>query len=288
MMVYLNNKLVPQNKAFISVFDHGFLYGDGVYETLRAYSGVAFKLDEHIERLFRSAEMIGLKVSKSHEGIKRAVYKTMKANNQKSAFIRINISRGIGPIGLDTELCPKPTFAIISNTFKEYPGEFYKMGVKIAIVNVRRNLRDALNPMIKSLNFLNNILANIEGKNRGAYEAVMLNYKGYVAEGTTSNIFFVKNSILYTPAIDVGILDGITRYVILDIARELGIKYKDGRFTREGIYSADEVFISSTTREIMPVSHVDNVKIGTKIGRITKTLLTAYRKKVEEYIEEHR
>lgn len=283
-MIYLNNKLVPKNNALISVFDHGFLYGDGVYETLRAYKGVVFKFDEHIERLFRSASMIGLKIPKVPHEIKKAVYKTIKANNQKEAFIRINISRGTGPIGLDPTLCPKPTFVIISNPFKEYPKQYFEKGVKIAIVNVRRNFKNALNPMIKSLNFLNNILATIEGQNRGAHEAIMLNYKGYVAEGTTSNIFFIKNNTLCTPELGVGILDGITRRIILDIANELRVKSKEGRFTRKDIYSADEVFISSTTREIMPVTAVDNIKIDTKIGKLTKALLMAYKKKVEEYI----
>jgi len=284
-MIYLNNKLIPKNKATISVFDHGFLYGDGVYETLRAYKGIAFEFDEHIQRLFRSAHMIGLKVPKTLEEIKNAVYKTLGANNLKEAFIRINVSRGFGPIGLDPELCPKPTFVIIANPFKEYPLEFYRKGVKIVIVNVRRNFKDALNPMIKSLNFLNNILATIEGQKKGAHEAIMLNYKGYIAEGTTSNIFFVKDNSLYTPAVDVGILDGITRQVVLNIAEELRIRFREGRFTPKDIYNADEVFISSTTREIMPVNRVDDVKIGSKRGKITEKLLMAYRKKVVGYIQ---
>lgn len=287
-MIYLNNKLVPKAKALISVFDHGFLYGDGIYETLRAYKGVVFKLDEHIERLFRSASIIGLKIPKSPEEIKRAVYKTIKANKLKEAFIRINVSRGAGDIGLDPELCPKPTFVIISNPFKEYPRQYYENGVKIAIVSIRRNPKNALNPMIKSLNFLNNILANIEAKEKGADEAIMLNYEGYVAEGAISNIFLVKDNILCTPELDVGILDGITRRIILRLADELGISLREGKFTPEDIYTAQEVFISSTTREVMPVSVVDEIRIGTGIGKITKALLTAYRKNVATYIEEHR
>lgn len=284
-MIYLNNKLVLEAKALISIFDHGFLYGDGIYETLRAYRGVVFTLDEHIERLFRSASMIRLKVPKSPQEIKKAVYKTINANNHKDAYIRISVSRGAGPIGLDPELCPKPTFVIISNAFKEYPKSYYEKGVKIAIVNVRRNLKDALNPMIKSLNFLSNILANIEAKEKGAHEAIMLNHEGYIAEGAISNIFFVKDNTLYTPELDVGILDGITRRIILSIADELGIKSEEGRFTREDIYIAQEVFISSTTREVMPVSVVDNIRIGNRIGKITKALHMAYKKKVAEYIK---
>jgi branched-chain amino acid aminotransferase len=284
-MIYLNNKLVPRNRALVSVFDHGFLYGDGIYETLRAYKGVVFKIEEHIDRLFRSASLINLSIPKTPDEIKRAVYKTMRANKLKEAFIRITISRGPGPIGLDTELCPKPTFVIVSNPFEEYPREYYQKGVKIAIVNIRRNFRQALDPKIKSLNFLNNILANIEAKKRGAYEAIMLNYRGYIAEGTVTNIFFVKNDTLCTPALDIGLLDGITRRTILDIAKELGIKTKEGRFRCEDVYNAQEVFISSTTKEVMPVAEVDNVKIGRGAGKITKMLHHAYKEKVKEYIK---
>ncbi len=284
-MIYLNNSLVPESKAKVSVFDHGFLYGDGIYETLRAYDGMVFKFDEHIERLFRSASMIGLKMSKGADEIKRAVYKTIRANRHTEAYIRISVSRGPGPIGLDPKLCPKPTFVIISRAFKEYPKEYYKNGVKIAIVSVRRNFKGALNPQIKSLNFLNNILAKIESKNKGAYEAIMLNYRGYLAEGTITNIFFVKNNVLCTPSLDVGILDGITRRIILDLAKELKIKIKEGKFTRKHLYGAQEVFISNTTLEVMPVTKVDNVKIGTKIGKITQMIGLAYKKNVSEHLK---
>ena len=191
-MIYLNNKVVPKDRALISVFDHGFLYGDGIYETLRAYKGFVFKLDEHIERLFRSALLIDLTIPFSAEKIKTAVYKTMEANRLKEAVIRITISRGAGPTGLDPDLCAKPTFVVMASKFKEYPKQYYEKGVKIAIVDTRRNYREALNPQIKSLNFLNNILAKIESKKQGAFEAVMCNYRGYIAEGTISNIFFVS------------------------------------------------------------------------------------------------
>jgi branched-chain amino acid aminotransferase len=283
-MIFLNNRLVPDKQAKIPVFDHGFLYGDGVYETLRVYKGVVFMIDEHIYRLNRSASMIRLSIPYSHDAIKRAVYKTIKANNHRNAYVRISVSRGPGLIGLDPGLCPKPTFVIISKAFKEYPGEYYRKGVNIAIVRTRRNFRGALNPQIKSHNFLNNILAVIESIDAGAYEAVMLNYRGYVAEGTVSNIFFVTKGVLCTPSIEVGILDGITRRVILDMAEELGIKIKGGMFTRQDIYRADEVFISSTTRELMPVARVDDREISRTIGRLTKTLLSAYQEKVREYI----
>ncbi|RJQ14194.1 MAG: branched-chain-amino-acid transaminase [Nitrospiraceae bacterium] len=285
-MLYLNDKLVPEIKALISVFDHGFLYGDGIYETMRAYKGVVFKIDEHIGRLFRSASMIGLEIPKGPEEIREAVYETMRANNQKEAVIRITVSRGAGPVGLDPELCPKPTFVIFSGEFREYPKQYYRKGVKIAIVNTRRNFRGALDPQIKSLNFLNNILAKIEAKKRGAYEAVMLNYRGLIAEGTITNIFFVRDHVLCTPAISTGILDGITRRTILDIARESGIEISEGRFRKEEIYRAEEAFISNTTMEVMPVAAIDDVKIGP--GKITKALHQGYRKKVAVYLRQHR
>ncbi len=287
-MIYLNEKIVPESKALVSVFDHGFLYGDGIYETLRAYKGRVFKIDEHIERLFRSASMLDLTIPKTHESIKKAVYDTLKANGQNEAVIRITISRGAGPIGLDPGLCPRPTFVIISNEFREYPKTYYIKGVNIAIVNTRRNFKGALNPQIKSLNFLNNILAKIEAKKRGAYEAVMLDYRGYIAEGTVTNIFFVKERTLCTPGLDVGILDGITRRIILDAAIELGIKVKEGHFRQNELYRASEVFISNTTMEVMPVSVIDNMKIVKKPGRITKALHQAYKKKVAEYIRRHK
>jgi branched-chain amino acid aminotransferase len=284
-MIYLNNRLVPREKAFISVFDHGFLYGDGVYETLRAYKGVVFKIEEHIERLFCSAAMIGLSIPKTPDEIKKAIYKTIKINNHKEAYIRVTVSRGEGPIGLDPDLCPEPTFVIISNEFRRYPGRYYQKGVKIAIVNTRRNYYRALDPRIKSLNFLNNILAKREAKERGAYEAIMLNHKGYLAEGTVSNILFVKDNTLCTPAIEVGILSGITRRIILDIARQLKIKIKEGNFRKEDLYQAQEVFISNTTMEVMPVEKVDDIIIPQSPGEITRKLHKAYKKVVGEYIK---
>lgn len=283
-MIYLNGKLVPEKKALVSVFDHGFLYGDGIYETLRAYRGAVFMIDEHIERLFRSASMIGLVLPKGHDEIKKAVYQTIKANRHKEAYVRITVSRGPGPLGLDPALCPEPTFVIISKEFKDYPRSYYQKGVSIAIVNTRRNYKKALDPKIKSLNFLNNILAKRESIEKGVYEAIMLNHRGYIAEGTISNIFFVKNNVLCTPATGVGILDGITRRLILDAAHELGIQVHEGRFKPEDAYNADEVFISNTTMEVMPVSKIDDKKAGTK-HKITKQLHKAYRKKVVEYIK---
>ncbi|MDO8282053.1 MAG: branched-chain-amino-acid transaminase [Thermodesulfovibrionia bacterium] len=285
-MIYLNNRLVPDSKAVVSVFDHGFLYGDGIYETLRAYDGVVFKIEEHIERLFNSAALIRLDISKTPETIIRAVNKTGKANRLSDAYIRITVSRGKGPIGLDPALCPKPTFVIIANPFHGYPAAYYKRGVNVAIVNTRRNFNKSIDPAIKSLNFLNNILAKIEAKERGAYEAIMLNYSGYITEGTISNIFFVKNRTLYTPEVSVGILNGITRMAIIGIAKELGIKVREGKFRPAHIYGAEEVFISNTTMEVMPVAKADDIKIGSGPGKITKAIHQEYKRKVAEYVKQ--
>ena len=286
MMIFLNNKLVPKNKALISVFDHGFLYGDGIYETIRVYKGIIFKMDEHIKRLYRSAEMIALAVPKKPEEIKKAVYKTISANGHSDAVVRITISRGAGPLGLDPSLCPKPTFVIISNKFRKYPAEYYSKGVKVSIVKTRRNYGPALDPRIKSLNFLNNVLAKIEAKNSASHEALMMNYQGYLAEGTISNVFFInKKDILCTPAIKVGILEGITRGMILKIAREMGLKSREGCFRRKDMYNAREVFITNTSMEVMPVTRVDKVRIAGKAGRLTSIIHEKYKEKVSGFLE---
>ncbi len=284
-MIYLNGKLVPPSKAVISVFDHGFLYGDGIYETFRLYNTVVFKIREHIDRLFRSASMIGLKIPKPPESIAEAVYETVRANKHKEAVIRITVSRGPGPLGLDPDLCVKPTLVIMSNPFKPYPAQYYKKGLKISIVNTRRNYSKALDPQIKSLNFLNNILAKREAKESRAHEAVMLNYRGYVTEGTVSNIFFVKDNILCTPSVKAGILGGITRNIILEIARENNILYKEGLFRADDVYSAQEIILSNTSMEVMPVSQIDDVQLKHGPGAITKALHRAYRKKVKHYLK---
>lgn len=296
MYVYLNNRVVPELDARVSVFDHGFLYGDGIYETMRSYNGVVFMLDEHIRRLYRSASLIGLRIPKNVAGIKAAIHETLEANSLENAYVRLTVSRGSGPVGLDPELCKKPTFVIIANEFKEYPKTHYKNGIKLIIAETKRNLKEAVNPQIKSLNFLNNILAKVEAKERGAHEALMLNSMGYLTEGTISNIFFVINHppippltrggergvILCTPSVDCGILDGITRKIILELAVKNRIKIKEGRFRKEALYNASEVFITNTTMEVMPVCRVDKNKY--KVGTITKLLRKEYKKEVRAYI----
>lgn len=284
MHVYLNNKIVPASEAKISVFDHGFLYGDGVYETMRVYDGVVFMLDGHIQRLYRSASLIGLDIPKNAADIKLAIYETLRANSLANAYVRLTVSRGYGPIGLDPALCEKPTFVIMANEFKNYPGAFYANGIRLIIASTRRNLKEALNPRIKSLNFLNNILAKIEANRSDAYEAVMLNSEGCLTEGAISNIFFVADDILYTPSIDCGILDGITRALVIEIAVRNGITIREGRFTPDELYGADEVFITNTTMEVMPVSRVDDKHF--KAGDIAGLLLKKYRQEVIGYVRE--
>jgi branched-chain amino acid aminotransferase len=282
MYVYLNGKIVPSKEAVVSVFDHGFLYGDGIYETMRVYDGVIFKLDEHLARLFRSASLIGLTIPLHVSSLKIALYETLIANSLRNAYLRLTVSRGRGAIGLEPELCPEPTIVIIAQQLKEYPQSFYKNGISLIIAETRRNLKDAINPLIKSLNFLNNILAKIEAKRAGAYEAIMLNADGEMTEGTISNLFFYKDGLLCTPSTECGILDGITRGMVIEIANRENLHLKEGKFTKEDIYSAQEVFITNTTLEVMPVSRVDARSY--QVGDITKLLHHAYRKEVTAYI----
>jgi len=282
MFVYLNDKLVPRAEAVVSVFDHGFLYGDGVYETMRAYDGVVFKLDEHLVRLHRSASMIGLALPLDAAQMKGAVYDTLGANSVRNAYVRMTVSRGRGPVGLDPDLCPVPTFVIFAEEMKEYPKTFYEEGITTIISATMRNLRGAINPQIKSLNFLNNILAKVEAKKADAYEALMLNVSGHIAEGTISNIFFFRNGVLCTPAVTCGILDGITRNIVLGLAVREGLTVREGEFTRDDIYGAGEVFLTNTTMEVMPVSRIDAVRYDA--GKTTRHLRKIYREEVRAFV----
>ncbi|HMK55451.1 MAG TPA: branched-chain-amino-acid transaminase [Dissulfurispiraceae bacterium] len=284
MHVYLNNGVVPAAEARVSVFDHGFLYGDGIYETVRAYDGVVFMIDEHIRRLYRSAGLIGLDIVKSAEEIRLAIYETMQANDLRTAYIRITVSRGPGAIGLDPALCESPTFVVMAQPFKDYPRAYYEEGLRLVISSVRRNLKEALNPRIKSLNFLNNILAKIEAIRADVDEALMLNSDGFLAEGTISNIFFVKDGILCTPSEECGILDGITRTVVIDLAARNRIAVREGEFRPEDIYSASEVFITNSTMEVMPVRRVDDAHYAP--GEMSRLLLSEYRKEVAASVGE--
>jgi branched-chain amino acid aminotransferase len=281
MLVYVNGKFVPKDKASVSVFDHGFLYGDGIYETLRAYNGKLFLLNKHLSRLRHSAEAIELTLPLSLEKIGEALYETIFVNKLKEAYVRIHLSRGRGEIGLDPALCAAPAMIIVSQPFKDYPPELYEKGVSVAIVATRRNHPLAINPVIKSTNFLNNILAKIESLKVGAYEGIMLNWEGYVAEGTISNIFAVKGGTLYTPDLETGILEGVTRDLVLHMARKAHIPTREARLKPHDLTAADECFLTNTTVEVLPVTRVDGTAIGDgKPGPVTGKLLAAYKHEV--------
>jgi branched-chain amino acid aminotransferase len=280
MKVFLNGAIVPEAQAVVSVYDHGFLYGDGVYETMRAYGGVVFMLERHMDRLSRSAALIRLQMPEA-EQLKYSIYQTLEANKLSDAYIRVTLARGKGPIGLDPELCSGHTVVVIAEQFREYPASCYERGVRFIIAKTRRNLAGAIDPKIKSLNFLNNILAKMEAKDRGAYEAIMLNAGGFLTEGTVCNIFFVNNGVLCTPSEDAGILDGITRELVLGIAERNGIKAEEGMFRTDDLLRASEVFCTNTTAEVMPVAGVEDVEF--KVGEITRALQRLYKSEVARY-----
>lgn len=277
MKVYINSEFFPKEEAKVSVFDHGYLYGDGIYETLRSYGGAVFKLDEHAARLMRSAKMIGLSLPMDAGGFADAVSRTVAENGLSDAYIRITVSRGPGELGLDPALCPAPTVVIMAKQLKPYPPDMYEKGIKVAVVKTRRNSPDALDPAIKSTNFLNNILAKIEAKAAGAAEGIMLNHDGYVAEGTISNVFMVEKGRLVTPSEQSGILMGVTRELVIRLAGEMGMAVDECQFAPLRMASADEVFITNTTMEVMPVTDIDGRAVGGGVaGDVSKRLKAAY------------
>ena len=287
MWVYLNDKFVPQEEAVVSVFDHGFLYGDGVYETLRAYHGRVFQLVEHLARLERSGSRLMLRLPVAREQLADLVRESIRKNQLQEASLRVTVSRGPGEIGLDPALCKSPTLVIITRPFQPYPDSFYLQGVSVIVARTRRNLPEALPPHVKSLNFLNNILANMEAKATGAHEALMLNQQGEVTEGTTSNVFAVQDGRLRTPAVDSGILAGITRGVVLRIARDdLGVETEEARLTVHDLYAADECFLTSTTQEVMPVTKVDGRMVGKgRPGEMTRRLHDSFRTGLDRFLD---
>ncbi len=285
MLVYLNGRFVPKEKALVSAFDHGFLYGDGIYETMRAYRGTIFELRQHLIRLKHSASAISLKLPMPIDKIADALNQTVRKNKLKEAYIRLHISRGPGEIGLDPALCSAPTMVIVAKPFHDYPVENYTRGVKVAFVKTRRNHPLAISPAIKSTNFLNNIQAKIEAIKTGAYEGIMLNWEGYVAEGTISNIGMAKKGVLYTPHLKSGILKGVTRDLVLSLAKKNRIPVKEALLKPRDFLSADECFITNTTMEIMPVTRIGRTIIGKgKPGPITALLREAYTREVRRCI----
>ncbi|MCM8795370.1 MAG: branched-chain-amino-acid transaminase [Candidatus Omnitrophica bacterium] len=279
MKVYINGKFYAKEEAKISVFDHGLLYGDGVFEGIRSYNRLVFKLKEHIDRLFESAQSIMLDIPLSKEQLIKAVIQTLKENNLDDAYIRVVVTRGEGDLGLDPRKCKgNATVIIIADRIVLYPQKFYKNGLEIITVPTVRNLPEALNPQIKSLNYLNNILAKIEAINAGYEEAIMLDALGYVAECTGDNIFIVKRQQLYTPPQCMGTLRGITRDVVLEIARKNKIPVHEHVITRHEVYISDECFLTGTAAEIIPVVKVDGRRIGTgRPGKLTLYLMKKFR-----------
>ncbi|WP_041458939.1 branched-chain-amino-acid transaminase [Ammonifex degensii] len=278
LIVYLDGRFVPEEEAVVSVFDHGLLYGDGVFEGIRAYHGRVFKLKEHIDRLYDSAKAIALTIPLSREEMTEVVLETCRRNEIKDGYIRLVVTRGKGDLGLDPRKCPNPTIFCIAASIQLYPPELYQKGMKVITVPTRRNVPEALNPRIKSLNYLNNILAKIEANLAGVPEAIMLTQEGYVAEATGDNVFIVRNGVLMTPPPHLGILEGITRNTVMDLARDMGVEVREAVFTRYDLFTAEECFLTGTAAEIVPVIEVDGRPIGEGCpGELTLELIRAFR-----------
>ncbi len=279
LKIYIDGRFHNREDAKVSVFDHGLLYGDGVFEGIRTYDGLIFKCKEHIDRLYQSAHALMLEIPMSKEEMVEAVKKTLKENEMKDAYIRLIVTRGMGDLGLDPRKCSKPTIIIITDKIKLYPQEFYDKGLEIVTISTQRNIHESVNPQIKSLNYLNNILAKVEAINAGVEEAVMLNSEGYVAECTGDNIFTVKNGSLFTPPIHSGVLRGITRGAVIDIAHLKEIPIHEEVLTRYDLFNADEMFLTGTAAEIIPVVRMDRRKIGDgKVGKMTLNLISEFHK----------
>ena len=270
LKVYINGTLYNKEDAKVSVYDHGFLYGDGVFEGMRSYAGSVFRMKEHLDRLWESAEKIQLQIPMTKEQMSDAVTATLAANEIEDGYIRLVISRGEGNLGLDPNKCPTPNIVIITDFITLYPDEFYQNGLEIVTAKTIRNHPGALDPRIKSLNYLNNILAKIEGLAAGCVETLMLNYKGEVAECTGDNIFIVKEGKLLTPPVEAGVLEGITRGAVMELAVGDGVEVVESTMTLEDVYSAGEVFLTGSAAEIVPVIKVD----GNQIGNSTPGVLT--------------
>lgn len=277
MKIFIDGKYFGERDAKVSVFDHGFLYGDGVFEGIRIYNGRVFKLREHIDRLFCSAKAILLHIPMSHAKIMSATVETCRKNKLRDGYIRLIVTRGVGTLGLNPNRCKRGSVIIIADKIQVYPAELYERGMEIVTVPTVRNLHSAVNPAIKSLNYLNNILAKIEANNAGVEEAVMLNSEGFVAECTADNLFIVKAGKLLTPPLSAGALYGITRGTVMDIARESGMEVSEPNLTRYDLFNADECFLTGTGAEIIPVVKIDGRVIGSgKPGRVTRQLVEKY------------
>ena len=283
LKIWLDGKLVDQSDAKISVYDHGLLYGDGVFEGIRVYNGRIFRADAHLRRLYDSAKAIRLEIPLSPEEFLNAIQQTIKANNFTDCYIRAVVTRGIGLLGIDPYNCKNPSVFIITDSIQIYPKEFYDKGIALITSSIIRNHPQALSPRIKSLNYLNNILARIESHDAGATEAVMINHLGTVAECTADNIFIVRDGKVLTPTSTDGILEGVTRQAIIDLCGQMNIPCFERSIQRHDLYTADEVFVTGTGAEVAPVSKIDGRAIGNgQPGPMTKKLMAAFHRYVRE------
>ncbi len=281
LKIWLSGKLIPVTEAKISVFDHGLLYGDGVFEGIRSYNGRIFECAAHLKRFFNSAKGINLKLPYTFEQIERALEETLEANNllhpDKDAYVRLVATRGVGVLGISPYRTAKPQVYVIASTIAMYPDEMYQKGMPVIISSVTRNHSNAMPPQIKSLNYLNNILAKIEAHETGHAEAIMLNHLGFVAEATGDNIFIVRHGQLQTPPTSAGILEGITRATVIRLAREAGIEVVEKDITRMDLYAADECFLTGTGAQVIPVNKIDYRDVGNgKVGPVTTAMVEAY------------
>lgn len=278
LLVYIDGRFVPESEAKISVFDHGFLYGDGVFEGIRAYDGKVFRLKEHLDRLYDSARAINLEIPLSKEEFAKVIIETLRKNNLRDAYIRPIVTRGVGDLGLDPRKCKKPTVIVITKPWGKLYGNLYSKGLKAITVAVRRNSFDALPPNIKSLNYLNNVLAKIEANVKGGDEAIFLDRNGYVSEGSGDNIFIVKNGKITTPP-TINNLRGITREVVIEIVNRLRIPFSEANLGLYDLYTADEVFVTGTAAEVAPIVEIDGRVIGDgKPGKITRLIMEEFEK----------
>lgn len=278
-LVYINGEFFPPEEAKVSVFDHGFLYGDGIFEGIRSYNGRIFKLQEHLRRLYRGAKAIMMDIPMEQEQLAEVLQDCLRRSGLKDAYFRLIVSRGPGDLGLDPRQCKDgPSIIIIVDKIALYPPEMYQQGLKMITVTTRRNLPSALDPAIKSLNYLNNIIARIEVNQAGCFEGLMLNHEGSVTEATGDNIFIYRDGCLLTPPVSVGILEGITRQVVMDLARDMRIEFKEARMSVFDVYTAQECFLTGTAAEIVPVVELDGRKIGEgKPGKLTSELEQRFR-----------
>ncbi len=285
MLIYLNGQFVDEKRATVSVFDRGFLYGDGVFETMRAYQGRVAWIEQHLERLFQSAEMINLCIQQSKPAFTTILRELIDRNTLGDAIVRMTLTRGVGLPGLDPGPDTHPTTVITARPYQPYPPKHYSEGVSLAIVTIKRNLIESMPPSIKSLNFLNNILAKAEATRKGAFDGIMLNQHNHLTEATTSNLFLVRQGELFTPAVTCGILEGITRDAVLRLAQAKEISCHQQPLTVDTLYSADECFLTNTSMELMPVTRVDNHAIGSgRPGPLTIHLHDAFRQHVEQHL----